>query len=44
MDTANFYDYLKDRRLAEKTISEHVKDIVRFKGWAHKTTYRISPA
>ena len=29
-----FYYYLKDSGLAERTISEHLKDITRFEQWA----------
>lgn len=34
MNLQSFEYYLKDKSLAEKTISEHLKDIIRFEAWA----------
>jgi site-specific recombinase XerD len=34
MNTQSFYYYLKDSRLAEKTIEGNVKDLIRFESWA----------
>jgi len=39
MNTQSFYYYLRDNRLAERTIEENVKDLVRFSEWAGENNF-----
>jgi site-specific recombinase XerD len=39
MNTQSFYYWLKDNRLAERTIEENVKDLVRFSAWAGENNF-----
>lgn len=39
MNTESFYYYLKENNLAERTIQENIKDIIRFNEWATEENF-----